>query len=134
MSKFPGTIALLATLLLAAPSGALAEESYGEIIGLKLTSGFSNLLLGIVEVPKNIINTTNQTNVLFGITGGVMKGTIHALGRSIAGIVDIVSFPVPTKPITKPGYVWENFYTDTQYGPFMRVDNAAPAPMDRRYP
>jgi putative exosortase-associated protein (TIGR04073 family) len=125
MSKWIGAIIFSASVLLCIGSDARADDSYGDAVRLKLGSGFSNILLGLLEVPKNIISTSNQANVLLGITGGTVKGTAHALGRTLAGIVDVFSFPVPTKPITNPPFVWENWYTETTYGPFFQTSRSA---------
>jgi putative exosortase-associated protein (TIGR04073 family) len=100
-----------------AATPAPPPADYGQLVGRKLASGFSNMALGIAEIPKNMIITTNQTNALFGVTGGAIKGLLHTLGRTLSGIVDIVTFPVPTQPITRPPLVWQDFQTETQYGP-----------------
>jgi putative exosortase-associated protein (TIGR04073 family) len=97
------------------PDGPRAD--YAQLVGRKLASGFSNMALGAAEIPKNMIITTNQTNAIFGVTGGAIKGLLHTLGRTLAGIVDIVTFPIPTQPITRPPLVWQSFETETQYGP-----------------
>jgi putative exosortase-associated protein (TIGR04073 family) len=93
------------------------RADYAQVVGRKLASGFSNMALGAAEIPKNMIITTNQTNAIFGVTGGAIKGLLHTLGRTLAGIVDIVTFPIPTQPITRPPLVWQSFETETQYGP-----------------
>lgn len=118
-------------------------DDYGDKVRLKLASGIMNMMTGFVEVPKNMINTANNTSsygsafdrggyVLWGITGGGLKGAMHMLGRTLAGLTDFVTCFVPTEPITHPAFVWQNFYTDTQYGPYFKVDSqpkpAAPAP------
>jgi putative exosortase-associated protein (TIGR04073 family) len=100
-----------------AAQAAPPPADYGQLVGRKLASGFSNMALGIAEIPKNMIITTNQTNALFGVTGGAIKGLLHTLGRTLSGIVDIVTFPIPTQPITRPPLVWQDFQTETQYGP-----------------
>jgi putative exosortase-associated protein (TIGR04073 family) len=92
------------------------ELSYGENVRQKLASGLSNITLGWLEIPKNMIITTNQTNALFGAIGGPAKGALHTAGRSLAGVADLLTFPLPTEPITKPGFVWESFESETQYG------------------
>ncbi|BBA34973.1 uncharacterized protein sS8_3030 [Methylocaldum marinum] len=102
-------------------SASPASDDYGQDVGTKLGSGLSNLALGWVEFPKNIINTTNETNVLFGLSGGFLKGGLHTLGRIASGVVDVLTFPLPTQPITKPGFVWENFDVETQYGPVFQT-------------
>jgi putative exosortase-associated protein (TIGR04073 family) len=66
-------------------------------------------------VHKNIVNTTNETNLALGITGGVAKGALHMVGRMMAGLVDVVSFPLPTETLTVPKYVWEDYNVETHY-------------------
>lgn len=98
-------------------------ESYGTVISTKLGSGFSNLLLSPLEIPKNIINTTNDTNVALGVTGGVFKGFLHMAGRFLAGTVDTLTFAIPTEPLTTPPFVWQNFKTETSYNPLFKIKN-----------
>lgn len=92
------------------------NPSYGSEIGAKALNGFTNLLTGPLEIPKNIINTTNQSNVFYGIIGGLFKGIVHTAGRLAVGLTDLVTFQLPTKPIAQPLYVWDDFYVDTTYG------------------
>ena len=136
MSKLLKAIVLSTAALLATGSVAVAEEGdYAKTIKLKAASGLSNVTMGILEVPKNIIKTSNEVNLLFGVTGGTVKGTAHALGRILSGIADIATFPVPTKPISTPAFVWENWYTDTQYGPYFptKHDSQIRAPRGMSY-
>jgi putative exosortase-associated protein (TIGR04073 family) len=118
----------------AAAPAPQAADSYGDLVRLKLASGISNMATGFVEVPKNMINTANNTSsyggafdrggyVLWGITGGGLKGAMHMLGRTIAGVADFATCFIPTQPITNPPFVWQNFYTDTQYGPYYKVES-----------
>ena len=96
---------------------AWAEESYGSAIGTKAASGFANMGLSFLELPKNVVNTTNQTNLAVGLTGGVVKGIIHTAGRILTGAADLLTFPFPTQPITDPVYPWENYTIETRYNP-----------------
>lgn len=128
MSNMPRTIVFCAAALLLNSSGAEAAEDYGEAVKLKLGSGFSNLFMGLLEVPKNIVSTSNQTNLLFGMTGGTIKGTAHALGRTLSGIADVFTAPIGNKPITNPPFVWQNWYTDTTYGPYFPTKQTAVSP------
>ena len=120
------------------PPPVSTAPSYSDIMLTKLGSGFANLATGLVEIPKNMINTANgssqggysmNTNrsgeLLFGLTGGALKGVLHSVGRTASGMIDVATFFVPTKPTTNPPFVWQNFYTDTQYGPFFKVDGSA---------
>lgn len=98
------------------------HRSYGSKIGNKALNGFANLTTGILEIPKNIINTTNQSNIIYGAIGGLFKGLIHTAGRLGVGITDLITFPLPTKPIARPVYIWDDFDVDTSYGPVFRLD------------
>ena len=98
------------------------QRSYGSKVGNKALNGFANLTTSVLEIPKNIINTTNKSNIIYGAVGGLFKGLIHTAGRIGVGIADLVTFPLPTKPIAQPRYIWENFDVDTTYGPVFRLD------------
>ena len=100
---------------------SLQQASYGRKIGKKALSGWTNLSLGLLEIPKNIINTTNQSNFFYGISGGFIKGTVNTLGRMGVGIIDLLTFPLPTKPIAYPLFIWDNFDVDTTYGEVFRL-------------
>jgi putative exosortase-associated protein (TIGR04073 family) len=98
------------------------QRSYGSKIGKKALSGWTNLSLGILEIPKNIINTTNQSNIIYGAIGGLFKGLINTAGRMAVGITDLITFPLPTKPIARPLFIWDDFDVDTTYGEVFRLD------------
>ncbi|HWP00485.1 MAG TPA: exosortase system-associated protein, TIGR04073 family [Methylococcus sp.] len=91
----------------------------------KLGTGLANLTLGWVEIPKSMIATTNQTNVLFGISGGLLKGILHTTGRTLAGALDLLTLPLPTRPIAQPAFVWQRFDTETRYGPVFALESDA---------
>jgi hypothetical protein len=38
------------------------------------------------------------------------------------GLVDFITFPMPTKPIGYPAYVWDDFDVDSVYGDVYRLD------------
>lgn len=96
-------------------------ESYGAAIGNKLGAGFANITLGCLELPKNIINTTNDANMALGVTFGTVKGLLHMIGRGMAGTLDVLTFPLPTEPLTTPQYVWEDTKQDTRYNPLFQL-------------
>jgi putative exosortase-associated protein (TIGR04073 family) len=112
--------------------GAIAETadnlqsqapcSYGRKINEKGLRSVANLLLSFPELPKGVINVTNDSNIFFGLTGGFLKGVINTSGRLAAGVVDLVTLPIPTKPIAYPLYAWEDFDQDTRYESLFRSD------------
>ena len=115
---------LLSSLLLTFSSLSFAAEqepqSYGSKVGHKALNGFANIATGILEIPKSVINTTNQSNIVYGVFGGVLKGIINTGGRIVVGVTDLITAPLPTKPIVYPVYVWDDFDADTTYGDVFR--------------
>lgn len=115
------------------------QQSYGRKIGKKALSGWTNLSLGLLEVPKNIINTTNDSNIFYGLVGGAVKGLVNTAGRMSVGIADLLTFPLPTKPIAQPLFIWDDFDADTTYGDVFRLGKSRktetpPAPMPNPQP
>ncbi len=94
----------------------LGAESYGVSIGKKLGRGLANVVTGWVEIPKNIINTSRDSNIGIGATLGLLKGIGQTIGRTLVGAGEVVSFLIPTPDIIHPTYVFEDFYRDTTYG------------------
>lgn len=105
------------------------HRSYGSKVGHKALNAFANLTTGVLEIPKNIINTTNQSNIIYGVVGGLFKGMVHTGGRIGVGIADLVTIPLPTQPIAQPEYIWDDFDVDTSYGPVFRLDQTQEAPV-----
>jgi hypothetical protein len=122
----------------------LPQQSYGSKVGQKAARAFANLGTAWLEIPKNMINVTNrgnasygnmpgqnnasygnsgiQPNVFYGIVGGLFKGLVHTAGRLGVAVADLITIPLPTKPIAHPIYIWENFDIDTTYGDVFRYD------------
>ena len=98
------------------------EQSYTEKVGNKLMNAVANITTSPLELPKNIINTMNQSNFFYGVFGGFLKGIVNVLGRTGCGIVDFITYPLPTKPIAYPVYIWDDFDVDTTYGEVFRLD------------
>lgn len=110
--------------LLLTSSGAMADdqESYGDKVGDKAQRGLVNLTTSTLEIPKSIINTTNQSNVAYGFVGGAAKGILNTVGRMMVGLTDLITAPLPTKRFVYPNYVWDDFDTDTTYGKALRLE------------
>ena len=98
------------------------EQSYGQKVGNKALNAFANITTSPLEMPKNIINTMNQSNFFYGVFGGFLKGLVNTLGRAGCGIADFITIPLPTKPIVYPVYIWDDFDVDTTYGEIFRLD------------
>lgn len=111
--------------LLALPPQAFAEDeevgdsegiSYPAKIGGKFLIGMMNATTGIVEIPKTMMTESTNEGLASGLTVGLVKGMTNMIGRSFLGMMDVVSFPIPTKPLVQPPVVFQDFGTETTYG------------------
>ncbi len=118
----PSALVLTGCLILNAHSALADEPSYGSQVGHKALNGFANITTAVLEIPKNIINTTNDSNIAWGFVGGLTKGILNTGGRIVVGATDLITAPVPTRPIANPAYIWDDFDQDTQYGSVFRLD------------
>ena len=102
MLKFGVVLALLGVLVLAVEPVCFAEVP-GPV--MKLTNGLSNVITGVVEVPKQMVDTFQKDkNGFEALTTGLLKGVIYGIGRTLAGAVDTVFFLVPPydHPLVEP--------------------------------
>lgn len=111
---------ILSALLFFSPQAAMSH-SYIEGVGDKLAHGLANTITGIGEIPKNVMIASDEKGVAYGATAGVFTGIFHAIGRTLTGAVDIVTFIIPTKPIIEPDYIWEDWDKETRYNPDWRL-------------
>ncbi len=115
------SILSIAVLLFSISTISQADDTlYKEQVSAKAKSGLLNIATASAEIPKSIINTTNESNLFFGIVGGVIKGSINTVGRMLVGMTDLVTAPIPTEPIVHPHHVWQDTDTDTSYGKIFR--------------
>jgi putative exosortase-associated protein (TIGR04073 family) len=106
---------IIATFFFLTPYLATAS-SYPAKMGVKLGNGVTNLVTGMGEIPKNIMIANKSDGPAYAATAGVMTGLLHMLGRTLCGATDLITFMIPTKPIVRPNYVWQNFNKETTYG------------------
>ncbi len=89
---------------------ALPGWAYGA--GGKLTRGLMNAITGWLELPNEIVATTQRQNVLAGMTWGVAKGAAKGVLREAVGAYETVTFLVPLPanyaPILYPVYAFES--------------------------
>ena len=99
-----------------ASSQPVRQKSYGAQVGEKALNGVTNLGTAWLEIPKNVVNTTKETNILYGIIGGLGMGVFNTMGRLSTGIIDLVSAPIPSDPLVNPIRPWNEFDKRTTYG------------------
>jgi putative exosortase-associated protein (TIGR04073 family) len=102
------------------------QQQYKRQVEKKALNGFANITTGFLEVPKNMINLTNDedSNIVYGVIGGGVKGIIDAVGRMTVGTVDLLTAPLPTKQVVYPKYVWDDFDKSNTYDKVFRLDES----------
>lgn len=117
---------LLITVLFASVSFA-SEEAYRKSqaadMGQKLGRGFLNILTGWIEIPKNIARVSRETDPFSGAVVGFIQGVGWAWGRTISGVYDVFTFPLPIpkdyEPLMDPEYILPELWGE----PLPMMDN-----------
>ena len=88
---------------------AYAEYDTGRQAITKLFRGVTNTATGWLEIPKQIAKTSQESGAGPGFTWGFAKGIGWAIGRTVVGAYEIVTFPFPIpeeyRPVMQPEYV-----------------------------
>lgn len=119
ITQFTLLLLLLVFALQAKADDTVTTSAYFERAGLKLTSGFANVLTGWMELPKNIGMWQRKTDD--GITAtseGVLRGLVHTASRTASGVIDVVTFWLPTFPTPSPPFIWEDYSVESKYHAF----------------
>jgi putative exosortase-associated protein (TIGR04073 family) len=113
---------LCAGMLIVAPgSPCLAQEnglstkeetpSALHLSASKLGRGMANLGMGWMEFPKQIYVVGKEEGWFLGLTRGPVDGLGMTLARTVAGIYEVFTFPIPIpphyQPLIQPPYVWQ---------------------------
>ena len=115
MKKIIQSLLIVSSFAFLTPSVHAHDASYMTHVGDKLGYGIANIATGWVEVPKNIMIVGQRDGVAAGATIGLFTGLFQTVGRTAYGIMETATFLIPTHPIVKPGYIWDNFDKETSY-------------------
>lgn len=107
-ARIGGTV-LAATLFFAATSA----EAQRYDAARKFGRGLAGMTTCFLELPGNIVKTSRERGVGWGVTLGFVEGLGRLVVRPLVGVYEFVTapFPVPAgyKPILKPEYPWDYF-------------------------
>ena len=105
--KLVGVVVAAAALMCFSGPQASAETMWD-----KLKRGVINTVSGCVEIPGCIYDVCNREGGLAGSTWGVVKGVGMAPVRTMVGIFDVISFPIPSndyQPVLNPVTPYDYF-------------------------
>lgn len=106
---------VLAGVLLSAGAVRADEPTYLSGFTSKVNQGFFNTTTGWIEIPKNMVNISHDQNIFVGFTWGLLRGAAHAVSRTVVGVAELITSPIPTGEYISPPYVWDRFSEDTRY-------------------
>jgi putative exosortase-associated protein (TIGR04073 family) len=117
MKKLFKSLLVVAVLFFLSSQSAMAQ-SYMYSSGEKFVGGLTNVVTGVVELPKNLINSTEERGLPYGMTVGLATGIMHTVGRTVVGALDLVTFMIPIGSSVSPVYIWNDFHYETTYGTY----------------
>jgi putative exosortase-associated protein (TIGR04073 family) len=98
-------------LSLAAVAQAEEQPSAPAQIGTKLMRGVANFATGVGEFPKQIYLIGKKEGWVQGVFRGPVEGLGMFIARTVGGVYEIVTFPIPVpsgyQPMLLPEYVWQ---------------------------
>jgi putative exosortase-associated protein (TIGR04073 family) len=101
---------LVLAIALAVPVAATAKDSAARKVG----RGAANLTLGVLALPGEIVQTTQESGLFVGATWGFVKGVGMLVATEVVGVWEILTCPFETppgfKPILEPEFPWGYFY------------------------
>ena len=80
-------------------------------ISQKFIRGLANVSTGWIEVPRQIYAVGTNEGWVTAALRGPFDGIGMFFARTVAGVVEVATFPVPVptyKPIVTPVYPWES--------------------------
>jgi putative exosortase-associated protein (TIGR04073 family) len=104
-------VALVASLSGVAQAQADETQSLGHQVSGKFIRGMVNLATRWVEVPRQIYEVGTNEGWMRGLLRGPFDGIGMFFARTVAGAVEMATFPVPLptyKPMLTPAYAWES--------------------------
>ena len=86
----------------------------------KLGRGLVNFITGPLEIPKRIAQVWRDTDPFTGAVVGGIEGFGWAIARSVTGIYDVFTFPIPVpanyEPLMVPEFVLPELWGATVPG------------------
>lgn len=91
---------------------AQQPEAIAEKMSFKLVRGVTNVVTGVVEIPKQSYLMVRDKGKI-GYVVGPVKGVAMAMYRTLLGAVETVFFMVPQPgyydPMVNPEFVWKGW-------------------------
>jgi putative exosortase-associated protein (TIGR04073 family) len=107
--------ALTSAIVLAVALGILVWPiiSHADTAGEKAGRGLAGIAVPFLEIPGNIVQTSEREGPVAGWTMGLAKGIGMSIVRPPVGVYELLTAPIPApanyEPILLPEYPWSYF-------------------------
>jgi len=93
------------------------DDLYESTLLDKAGDGFINATTFWTEIPESVAEVTQESNIIVGMTVGVVKGAVTGLARGASGASDMVTCAAPPydKPAMKPKFKVDDAAKNTGY-------------------
>ena len=106
MARQLAAVCLLVLVFAAAPAGAQTAVR-------KLGRGLAGMTTSFLELPGNMVAETRDQGAAIGIPLGFAKGLGMIVVRTLVGVYEFVSAPIPApadyRPLLRPEFPWSYF-------------------------
>ena len=72
-----------------------------------LARGTVNVSLGWTELVHQTILVKRQDGDIAGFFLGPLKGIAYAVARTVVGVFEVITFPIPQEPMIEPEFIFE---------------------------
>ena len=102
--KFIVILAIIVSLI------SMQSPCFAENMLRKLGRGTCNILTSFIELPKAIQESFYADGPLAAVTHGILDGLYKFTARTVVGVYEVVTFPVPIPahyaPIIEPEFLF----------------------------
>jgi len=104
---------------------SMATTAYAQSGGRKLFRGIVNSLTGFLELPITIFKVSKNEGYPKGLTYGTAMGITLAVQRTLIGLYDLLTFPIPNPegfaPLIQPETIFSGETLEAD-NPSMAID------------
>ena len=99
----------MAALIIATSASPAAADSAARKAG----RGLAAITCGFLEIPGNIVKTSDEKGYAWGFSLGLAEGLGRTVVRELVGVYELLSSPIEApagfKPILEPEFPWGYF-------------------------
>ena len=89
---------------------SIQSTCFAENMLRKLGRGLANVATGAIEIPKAVQETFYEEGPVAAVSWGLMDGVYKFFARTLVGVYEVVTFPIPFPadyaPIVEPEFLF----------------------------